>query len=88
MLNVDLDHASERRLALEARNRGLTVESYASLLLQAAINDPRNAPGDSLAKSDEDWERELDDLIEDQDPSIPPIPDEALTRESLYEDRA
>jgi hypothetical protein len=91
MLNLELDQASERRLGDEARKRGLTLEKYAALLLQVMVRT-RPDPAEftipfSLGATDEEWERELDDWIESQDASVPPIPDEALRRESLYEDR-
>ena len=91
MLNLELDQASERRLGDEARKRGLTPERYAVLLLQMMVRTgPDSAKSTilfSLGATNEEWERELDDWIESQDASIPPIPDEALRRESMYEDR-
>jgi hypothetical protein len=92
MLSLELDQASERRLADEANKRGLTPESFAAQLLQEALSaraDPASSPvGPSTSTSLDEWERELDRLIEDQDHTIPAIPDEALRRESLYEDRS
>ncbi len=92
MLNLQLNLASERRLAEEARKLGLTPERYAVRLLQEAMsvrgNPSRPAVVPSNQITDEEWECELDGLIGDQDDSAPPIPDEALRRENLYEDRS
>jgi hypothetical protein len=90
MIVLELDHSSERRLAEEAGKLGLTPERYAVLLLHEAMMaraDPTRPPiVPSSEKAAEEWERELDELIEDQDHSIPAIPDEALRRENLYQD--
>jgi hypothetical protein len=90
MLNLELDQVSERRLGEEARKRGLTPERYAALLLQLMAStqpDPTEPTIPfALGATFEEWEKELDDWIESQDASVPSIPDEALRRESLYED--
>jgi predicted transcriptional regulator len=72
--------------ALDARARAMGMDMAAvlhDLIAQIATTE---RPLYETATLDE-WERKLDELSDDVDPAVPPIPDEALRRDSLYESR-
>lgn len=69
-------------LAAQVRSRGLTPESYVEhLLAEQAASDPTPPAGDSL----QEFDAALDQLARFS-AKIPDLPDEALSRESIYQD--
>jgi hypothetical protein len=85
-MTLTLELRPEEIAVLDARAREMGVDMAAvlhDLIAQIAM---AGRPLYETATLDE-WERELDQLSDDVDPTIPPIPDEALRRESLYGDR-
>ena len=91
MIALELDQATETRLRAEASRRGLTAEKYVMMVLEVLVKTRMDSSEQEapfyLSATDEEWERELQDWIDEQDTSAPPLPDEALRRENLYEDR-
>jgi hypothetical protein len=86
-MTLTLELAPEEAAVLEARARALGVDIAAvlhDLISQVAAAE---RPLYQTATLDE-WEKVLDQLSDDIDPAIPPLPDEALKRDSLYADRA
>jgi hypothetical protein len=85
-MTVTLELRPEEVAVLDARARAMGVDMVAvlhDLIAQIAATE---RPLYETATLDE-WDRALDKLSDDVDPTIPPIPDEALRRDSLYGDR-
>jgi hypothetical protein len=70
----------------QARARGLTVERW---LLELA---EQNAPAPSIAhlqhSNPMEWARQFRAWADSHDPNMPVLSDEAMSRESIYPDRA
>jgi hypothetical protein len=82
-MTVTLELRPEEVAALEARARTLGVDIAAVLhdmIAQIALSDASPYQKETLAE----WEKALDELSEDIDSTIPPLPAAALRRESLY----
>jgi len=73
------------RLESLANAHGLSVEDYLKQLVERGsdLNDPKT-PARRL--SAEEWAHQFEEWA-DSFPEVPPIPDEALSRENLYPDR-
>lgn len=59
----------------------MNVGQYARLVLGLELPEGTRAPVG-------DWEASLDELAHDVDPDAPPLSDEAVSRRSIYGDRA
>jgi hypothetical protein len=68
-------------LAAQVQSRGLTPESYVEHLLAEQLLQKTATPRLSL----EEFDASLDELAQYSE-KIPVLPDEALSRESLYQD--
>jgi hypothetical protein len=85
-MTLTLELGPEEVAVLEARARALGVDVAAvlhGLIAQIAGAERPLYETESL----DEWEKTLDELSDDIDPTIPPLPDQALRRESLYADR-
>jgi hypothetical protein len=69
-------------LAAQVQSRGLTPQSYVERLLAEQVS-PKAAASPKLSL--EEFEASLDELAQYSD-KIPLLPDEALSRESFYQD--
>ncbi len=80
-IHVDIAPEVQAELARQAAARGRAVEAYAASLLVEAVSLPAGA-----GKLNQD---RLEDTLQEMaqfSHKIPPLPDEAFTRESLYRD--
>ena len=80
-ITINIKPEVEAELARQAAVRGMDVPEYATTLLEAAARPPRAEKSRSL----EEFEKTLDRIAQFSD-KIPVLPDEALSRESLYQD--
>ena len=71
-------------IAAEVEARGLTPESYVRGLIEEAARDAATRSGGE--KRERDIQAFFREMAADSD-KIPQLPDEALTRESFYQDR-
>lgn len=69
-----------------ANAQGLSVEDYLKQLVERelSLNGPEATPHRRL--SAEEWAHQFEEWA-DSFPEVPPIPDEALSRNNLYPDR-
>jgi hypothetical protein len=69
-----------------ANAQGLSVNDYLKQLVERelSLNGPEGTPRRRL--SAEEWAHQFEEWA-DSFPEVPPIPDEALSRENLYPDR-
>jgi hypothetical protein len=85
-MTLTLELLPQELAILEARARALGVDVTAVLHdLIAQIAAPERPLYETTSL--DQWEQALDELSDDIDPTIPPLPDEALNRENLYADR-
>ena len=91
MIALELDQETETLLREVASKRGLTAEQYAMMVLEVLIKTRTESSEQEipfyLTATDEEWEKQLQDWIDEFDASVPTLPDEALRRENMYEDR-
>jgi len=80
-ITIDIRPEVQAELARQAAAQGRGVEAYVASLLEEAVRRP--AGSDRL--SQDRLETTLRDMAEFSH-KIPTLPDEALTRESLYRD--
>lgn len=87
-LTIELPPELERRLREQAEREGLDAGSYLERLVDYHLATNGTQPAslwDSL--SPEEWRRQTREWAASHDQSIPPLPDEAVSRESFYEER-
>ena len=80
-ITVDIAPEVQAELARQAAAHGRAVEAYAASLLEEAVHLPAGA--DTL--SQDGLENPLREMAQFSH-KIPALPDEAFTRESLYQD--
>ena len=87
-LNINLGPELENRLREEATRLGLNAGEYALHLIEQNLPAPATI-GKSLwnTLTPEEWQRAFDEWSNSHDRSIPPLSDEAVSRESFYEGR-
>jgi len=87
-MTVTIELSPEREAALQAQAlaRGLTIEQW---LLELA---DQHAPATSIAhlqrSNPQEWGRHFDAWVNSHDPNLPVLSNEAMSRESIYPDRA
>ena len=79
---VEIKPEVQAVLATQAAARGMDVSAYAAALLEEAAKSPQSEP---KSLSIEEFERTLDHMAQFSH-KIPILPDEAFSRESLYQD--
>ncbi len=84
MIQIDLQPKTEASYAAVAQGRGLTVEQYLAEKLEAEIPPP---PKPQMTKEEKlaDLEVFFKEMAQFSDKK-PVLPDEAFTRESMYQD--
>jgi hypothetical protein len=82
-ITINIKPEVEAELARQAEVRGMDVPAYAATLLEQAAHPPK---AESVNRSLEEFEKTLDRIAQFSD-KIPVLPDEAFSRESLYQDR-
>lgn len=80
-ITVDITPEVQAELARQAAAHGRAVEAYAASLLEKAAH----LPAGEVMLSQDRLENTLRDMAQFSD-KIPLLPDEAFTRESLYQD--
>lgn len=83
MIQLHLPPEIEARLAAEARAQGLTPQDYVEKLVTARFPPPHAQAG--LADRMAALEKFFEEMAAHSE-KIPPLPDEAFTRESFYQD--
>ena len=82
-ININIKPEVEAELARQARIRGMDIPAYAAALLEQAAH---SGSGKELSGNVEEFEKTLDRMAQFSD-KIPILPDDAFSRESLYQDR-
>jgi len=80
-ITVDITPEVQAELARQAAAHGRAIESYAASLLEEAVHPPAG----SNRLSQDRLENTLREMAQFSH-KIPSLPDEAFTRESLYQD--
>ncbi|MBI3945083.1 MAG: hypothetical protein HY321_04135 [Armatimonadetes bacterium] len=87
-LTIDLDSDLDQRLRAEAMRRGLSRDDLARRLIEGGLPPgPAAALPPRKPLTPEEWSREFEALGKSVDPSVPLLSDEAVSRESFYEER-
>jgi hypothetical protein len=92
-MTIELTPEQERWVREEAAKHGTDDKGYVMALVTYAMiatNRKRKAPAYGHLQtnlSPEEWGRRFDEWVNSHDAGIAPLPDEAFTRESFYEDR-
>lgn len=86
-LTIELSLEATAHLRAEATRRNKSAEEYAREVLEREL--PLNEPLPFWATATkEEWLRAFHEWVEShRDIQTPPLPDEALRRENMYEDR-
>lgn len=82
-LTLELSPELEAALREEAGRRGMQPEAYAAadvLMNSLPLSTPR------VLRDHQAWLAQLQAWIDSHDRSVPPLPDEAVSRSSFYED--
>lgn len=81
-ITVEIKPEVQAELAAQAQARGMDVPSYAAALLEEAARPPLP---ERKPFNQEEFEKTLDEMAQFSH-KIPSLPDEAFSRESLYQD--
>lgn len=85
-INVEIPTDLEQRLEAEAAEHGLTAGEYLRLLLERVLGGSGSRPL-WMTASKEEWLKAFDEWMSRYDPTLPPLADQGISRESLYGDR-
>ena len=87
-VTIELKPETEKRLAEKAKRNGLPIKTFIEDILEEEVKDePKEKPFHKTA-SKEEWLAEFHRWVDShKDKNYPSIPDEALRRENMYEDR-
>ena len=80
-ITLDIKPEVQAELARQAAAHGCGIESYAARLLEEAVHVPASAK-----RLNRDWLENTFREMGQFSHKIPSLPDEAFTRESLYQD--
>lgn len=91
---IKLKPEIEKRLAEKAKENGLKIETYLEVFIEEQLGGEIEIPVEGKKKpfyetaTTEEWLAEFHKWIEShKDKDYPVLPDEAYSRESIYEDR-
>ena len=85
-LTLELSPEQEAALKAQAHSRGMSIEQFL-LDLTEQLTPPASIA--HLQKTDpKEWARQFRAWAESHDPNTPVLSDEAMSRESIYPDRA
>ena len=82
-INIELRPDLEERLAEEARAQGMSLSSYLETVLDKNAADSQSL---QTALTPEEWGRELRQWAKDFPGQTPLLTDQAISRESIYDD--
>jgi hypothetical protein len=88
-LTIHLEPELEKRVREAATQQGMGADEYVRRLIEQnlpAIEAGRRSLWDTVTP--EEWQRVTREWVASHDASIPPLPDEAVSRESFYEGRS
>ena len=84
-VTLELKPEVEERIVAEAKASGLSVEMYIlSVLEKEAANGEANF---ALTTTPEEWKKAFLEWARTERPALPPLSDEAISRESIYGER-
>lgn len=86
-MNVTIEFSDEKAAALtaQAQARGLTVERWLEQIAEEYLQPVSIA---HLQKTNpKEWARQFDAWVESHDPNTPVLSEEAMSRETIYDDR-
>ena len=84
-LTLRLSPEGEAALKAQAHARGMSVEEWLLELAKRTWPLLARSLQDELTR--EEWVRQFDVWVEGHDRTLPPLSDEAISRESIYPDR-
>jgi hypothetical protein len=85
-LTVQIPPELQSRLQAEAAEHGLTAEEYVRLVLEKMFVSPRRAPL-WMTATKEEWLKAFNAWMDSHDPTLPPLSEEAISRETMYGER-
>ncbi len=91
-VTIELKPEIEKRLAKKAEENGVPIENYLEVFIEDSLAEEtedgsKKKPFYETATAEE-WIAEFETWIDShKDKNYPSIPDEALRRENMYEDR-
>jgi hypothetical protein len=85
-VTLELKPEVEARIRARAAERGLPVEKFIQSVIEIDMAREGERPFHETA-TDQEWEAALLDWINTERPRHPPLPDEAISRESIYRER-
>jgi len=80
-VTVNLPPELEESVVAQARTRGVTVAEYIQQCLGSVSRGFRHP----VDLTDDEFNRGLDEIADFIEPSVPPLTDEAMSRDSIYE---
>ncbi len=86
-ITLELKPEIEARAAREAATRGVPVETFLAEVIEENLNGGKKKKSFYETATIEEWSRELRAWAASHDRKTPALSDEAMSRESIYEDR-
>lgn len=93
-VTIELKPETEKRLVERARQKNLKIETFLEVFIEENLDDETEISPQGEKKpfyetaSKEEWLAEFRSWMDShQDKDYPVLPDEAYSRESIYEDR-
>jgi antitoxin component of RelBE/YafQ-DinJ toxin-antitoxin module len=85
-LTVEIPTELEEKLEAEAAELGLTASEYVRGLLERMLGRPAQTPLWMTATKQE-WLKAFSAWMDGHDPTLPPLSDDAISREGIYGER-
>ena len=90
-VTIELKPETEKRLAEKAKQNGLPIETFIEVFIEDKLEEVKDEPRKKSFQetaTTEEWLAEFHRWLDShKDKNYPSIPDEALRRENMYEDR-
>ena len=84
-LSLDIPTELRNRLQEEANRRGMIAEDLARMLLEQSLILPKDEKKPiRITATPGQWLEAFNAWMDNHDPTLPPLPDEAISRESIY----
>ncbi len=91
ILTIELKPETEKRLAEKAKQNGLPIETFIEVFIEDNLEETGDKPKEKNFRekmTKEEWRAEFRKWMDShKGKNYPSIPDEALRRENMYEDR-
>jgi hypothetical protein len=85
-LMVQIPSELEKRIEAEAAERGVSVDEYVQGLLERMLVGPGELPS-WMNATKEEWLKAFNAWMDSHDSALPPLSDEAVSREGFYGER-